>query len=217
MTMILSQSSMERLSEYLIEVWPTVENEIINFAVSGSESMFSPRLMIRQLFIAVALQAGLASLTQLRLVAEKILRNTMKKGRVRNLIEDRMKKARTFIEWKQAAEELDAFNSLDMWRLDEISPLYDVKTLKKRMADIIFMLNGEDVFNMMYRLRGALSREQFGMTQPRLFSQAAGGTKVIIEEYNQLLISSLNYVCDHDDPQVYSTTKLALITCNQIQ
>ena len=61
---------------------------------------------------------------------------------------------------------------------------------------------------MIYRLRGALSRDQFGMTQPRLFNCAAGGTKIIVEEYTHLLSSSLDYICDHDDPEVSDEMKL---------
>ena len=76
-------------------------------------------------------------------------------------------------------------------------------------TDIRSMINGEDIFHMMFRLRGSLARDQFGMQEPSLFTRASAGTKVIVEEYHQLINSALNYICDHNDDEVPSDAKLA--------
>ena len=177
--------------------------------MTGAEILFSPKLMVRHLLVSIAIQTGLVSITGIGVLIEKLLRRFTVKGRQLNAIKESMKTAKSYAEWKRCAEELDALNSLDKWRLEEDSSLYDVKVLKKRMADIRTMLNSEDVFNMMFRLRGALSRDQFGMQQQGLFNRATGGTKVIVEEYHQLITNSLNYICDHHDPEVPSDAKLA--------
>lgn len=39
------------------------------------------------------------------------------------------------------------------------------------------MINAEDVFGLMFRLRGSLSRNQHGMLHEGLFSRAHAGTK----------------------------------------
>lgn len=192
----------DKVIQTLIEKWPEIEAKAIEIAIAGTDALFTPKLMIKHLLVAIAIQTGLVSVTGVGVLAEKLLRRFTANGRKRNAIEEAMKNAKTYAEWKRYAEELDALIGFDKWRLEEDSGLYNVKVLKKRMKDIRAMLNSEDVFNMMFRLRGALSRDQFGMQQQGLFNRAIGGTKVIVEEYHQLLINSLNYICDHSDPEV---------------
>lgn len=199
----------DKVIQTLIEKWPEIEAKAIEIAIAGTDALFTPKLMIKHLLVAIAIQTGLVSVTGVGVLAEKLLRRFTANGRKRNAIEEAMKNAKTYAEWKRYAEELDALIGFDKWRLEEDSGLYNVKVLKKRMKDIRAMLNSEDVFNMMFRLRGALSRDQFGMQQQGLFNRAIGGTKVIVEEYHQLLINSLNYICDHSDPEVPSDAKLA--------
>lgn len=43
------------------------------------------------------------------------------------------------------------------------------------------MINAEDVFGLMFRLRGSLSRNQHGMLHEGLFSRAHAGTKVLVK------------------------------------
>jgi hypothetical protein len=192
----------DKAIQMLIEKWPELEAKAIEIAIAGTDALFTPKLMIKHLLVAIAIQTGLVSMTGISMLTEKLFRRFTAKGQRRNFIEESMKNAKTYAEWKNTAEDLDALTGFDKWRLEEDSGLYNVKVLKKRMNDIRAMLNSEDVFIMMFRLRGALSRDQFGMQQQGLFNRARGGTKVIVEEYHQLVINSLNYICDHADPEV---------------
>ena len=194
---------LDRYINKIIENWPEIESSIIYGTLKSIDLFLSPSLLLRQLALAVIIQGGIMSFSGLKLIIDKCFRVFTKKGITRKNIQDRMKSAKSYSEWKRYAEDLDALDNLDKWRLDEECNLYDVTVLKKRMSDIRTMMNSEDVFHMMYRLRGALARDQFGMQQEGLFTRAAGGTKVIVEEYHQLIANSLNYICDHHDEEVY--------------
>lgn len=52
------------------------------------------------------------------------------------------------------------------------------KVLQQQISDLNAMINAEDVFGLMFRLRGSLSRNQHGMLHEGLFSRAHAGTKV---------------------------------------
>jgi len=71
------------------------------------------------------------------------------------------------------------------------------------------MLTERDVFNLMFRLRGGLSRDQFGIQHSGLFTRALGGTKRIIERYHEAVASALNFICDTWDSEVPTDAKLA--------
>ena len=199
----------EHLIQHLIDHWPEIEREAFFRTLQVIDFLFAPRLILQQMMIAGTLHAGIITVSNLRKVFEMVSRRITKYGRSKRRIEQCMAEANTYPEWKRYAEELDALDNLDQWRLNEESALYDLKILKKRMADIRSMMNGEDIFHMMFRLRGSLARDQFGMQEVGLFTRASAGTKVIVEEYHLLITSALNYICDHHDDEVPTDAKLA--------
>jgi TAG lipase / steryl ester hydrolase / phospholipase A2 / LPA acyltransferase len=60
------------------------------------------------------------------------------------------------------------------------------------------MINHGDVFNLMFRIRGGLARDMYGMQHEGLFSRAQAGTKLLVEDYHETVAAALNYICDND-------------------
>lgn len=58
------------------------------------------------------------------------------------------------------------------------------------------MISRGDVFDLMFRLRGGLSRDQFGVLHDGLYTRAMAGTKLIVEKYHEVMTSALNLICD---------------------
>ena len=58
------------------------------------------------------------------------------------------------------------------------------------------MINQKDIFNLMFRLRGGLARDMYGMQHEGLFSKSIIGTKLLVEEYHQTVVDALNCICD---------------------
>ena len=68
-----------------------------------------------------------------------------------------------------------------------------------------------DIFNLIYRLRGALSREQYGLLHDGLYSLAKSNTKRLIQQYLQAVTSALNFICDYDeDSEVISISFISM-------
>lgn len=117
-------------------------------------------------------------------------------------LEKQLKQVKTYEEWQVIATQLDELRGYDKWREKEQSDLYDYKVLKKRMRDIKWMINNHDIFNLMFRLRGGLSRDMCGIQHEGLFTRALAGTKYLIEEYHQTICEALNYICETDSDEV---------------
>eukprot|EP00603_Paraphysomonas_imperforata_P012561 CAMPEP_0114453912 /NCGR_PEP_ID=MMETSP0104-20121206/2302_1 /TAXON_ID=37642 ORGANISM="Paraphysomonas imperforata, Strain PA2" /NCGR_SAMPLE_ID=MMETSP0104 /ASSEMBLY_ACC=CAM_ASM_000202 /LENGTH=719 /DNA_ID=CAMNT_0001626263 /DNA_START=433 /DNA_END=2591 /DNA_ORIENTATION=+ len=131
------------------------------------------------------------------------------KGRQVLSANHRLNEAVTFKEWKQTAEELDHLNGLDAWRLKDESSLYDCRVLRKRSNDIKWMTEQGDIFNLMFRIRGGLARDMYGMQHEGLFSKAAAGTKTLVEDYHSTVAAALNYICDSTNDEIPTDAKLA--------
>lgn len=117
--------------------------------------------------------------------------------------------AMSYKEWLHYAEQLDVLSGLDQWKKKDTSSLYDERVIKQRIADIKDLLISGNIFTLMFRLRGGLSREQFGMLNKALFTKATSGTKVLVESYHSAVCDALNFVCDSDDRSIPTDAKLA--------
>ncbi len=60
------------------------------------------------------------------------------------------------------------------------------------------MIQKGDIFSLIFRMRGGLARDQFGIQHPALFARALSGTKVVIEHYHDTVAQALNLICDSD-------------------
>lgn len=58
------------------------------------------------------------------------------------------------------------------------------------------MIDNNDIFNLMFRLRGGLARDMYGMQHEGLFSKSIVGTKHLVEEYHKTVVDALNCICD---------------------
>ena len=114
----------------------------------------------------------------------------------KELMNNMSTKAKTYREWKVYAEQLDKLRGCDKWRSEDEDILFDSRILKKRISDTVQMVKQDDIFNLMFRLRGALARDQYGMQNEGLFTKATVGTKYIIENYHETVVCALNHICD---------------------
>lgn len=106
------------------------------------------------------------------------------KGRKLKQLRQKIQNSQSFEEWKNAANELDRIYGYDKWRTEDYCPFIDYKSVSKRMRDTIDMMNRGDIFNLMFRLRGGLARDQFGIQHEGLFTRARAGTKLLVERYH---------------------------------
>jgi NTE family protein len=122
---------------------------------------------------------------------------SLKRQKIHKILNE-MQNAYSYTNWKELALRLDQLNGHDKWRKDNNSTLYDGNVLLTRTRDIQRMIDDGNVFDLMFRLRGGLSRDQYGIQNKQLFMHASAGTKHLVEDYNNTVINALNYICDAD-------------------
>lgn len=182
----------DRLVKYGIDKLPDVERIILDLL----DRMFAPRQIVRQIAMISVLQVLLMCYNQLSSVWTTIALNLSERGRKEKELLKKLKEAHTYVEWQAAAQELDKFRGFDVWRNQDHSTLYDHRMLQKRIVFTREMLRRGDVFDLMFRMRGGLARDQFGMQHEGLFSRAMAGTKHIVEKYLETVCEGLNFICD---------------------
>jgi TAG lipase/steryl ester hydrolase/phospholipase A2/LPA acyltransferase len=197
----------EKLVNILIQNLPTLEK----LTLSGLDVAFGPKQVLYHLCLAAALHTTLIGINGIGNVLEYVVALCSKKGWKRLELMEKMKKAMSYAEWEALARDYDEIQNNIAWRLQDESPLYDASVIQKRTDDLVDMIKKGDVFNLMFRLRGALARDQFGMQHEGLYSQALSGTKLIVEKYHGTVVKALNFVCDSpiSDDEVPTDAKLA--------
>ena len=158
-----------------VETVPELERALINVV----DYLFSFKQVVRQLGLLATLQVLVICYSSLNSVRQHVLHHMTEYGRKEKALKQRLRKAGSYDEWQQIAVQLDTLRGHQLWREEEDSLLYDSKMLQKRIAGTEEMLRRGDVFNLMFRLRGGLARDQFGMQHEGLFSRAQAGTKLL--------------------------------------
>ena len=182
----------DQIVKYGIEKAPDVEKLLLQIV----DQMFTPRQIMRQLAMISVLQVLLVCYSSLSTLWTKLISMITERGRKEQQLIDNVKSTKSYAEWQSAACALDKFHGFDVWRNQDPSTLYDFHVLEKRIHFTTEMLQRGDMFGLMFRLRGGLARDQFGMQHEGLFSRALAGTKYIVERYLETMAAGLNFICD---------------------
>ena len=160
------------------------------------EFAFGPRKVIYHVLLIGVLQASGMGIKLARDWGKYYYSFLSARGK-RNLeLMKQMMYAKSYGEWKALALELDVLIGADKYRARDMSSLYDCKVITKRIADTREMMRRGDVFDLMFRLRGGLARDQFGMQNEGLFRKSLAGTKHLVEKYHATNVAALDYICD---------------------
>jgi hypothetical protein len=185
-------SHIDGLMTLIVEKLPEWEMK----ALEVFDSLFSPRQWLRQLSIVIAVELMIVGGRALGRLGNVINAVISSKARKQKELLASMANANSYTEWQQLAERIDSIRGFDKWKNRDESSLFDHRVLKKRIHDTEEMIRHGDVFNLIFRLRGGLARDQFGMQHEGLFLRAMSGTKAIVEKYHDTMARALNFICD---------------------
>lgn len=183
----LIEQGIKKCSEY----YPTVEGLFLDLI----DPIVSLRL-VRQIAMIAAIQISLRIYNSVSDAVRGYFYLLSEKGKLENKLRNDLKNAKTYNEWRNIATQLDELHGKLKWMDEDESPLYDGKMIKKRNKDVLDMYKRGDIFDLMFRLRGGLARDQFGIQHEGLFSYAMSGTKKIVEKYHENVSMALNFICD---------------------
>lgn len=102
--------------------------------------------------------------------------------------------ASSFEEWEEVAEKLDSLLGNDLWRQNPTSRHYDYKLISGRYKRLVQARKDGDISALMDLLRSGLLRNLGSITTDLLYVHAYSGTKRLIEDYINEVVSCLQYI-----------------------
>jgi len=160
------------------------------------ECVFVPKAIVKQVTLAVLLEAGFVTLNQVLRIVQTLCCNFSSRSKLIRQLERQQSVAHTQDEWMDLAEQIDNIQGNDIWRTEATCPLYESDRISARIDELVHLMRKRDVFDLMFTLRGGIARNKFGLLHEGLFSKALAGTKVLVETYHNIVCTSLEFVCD---------------------
>jgi TAG lipase/steryl ester hydrolase/phospholipase A2/LPA acyltransferase len=187
--------------------------EIKHIASEVTEILFVPKAITKQLVLAIALETGVITIKQVRHVVSRIYSNFSSRSKLIRQLQKEQNNAQTQDEWMEIADQIDTIQGNDLWRSDPNCPLYESDRISARIDEFVHLMRRNDIFDLMFTLRGGIARNKFGLLHEGLFSKALAGTKVLVETYHNVICTALDIVCDSptqpEDVPIPTDTRLA--------
>ncbi|KAJ2922093.1 hypothetical protein H1R20_g15000, partial [Candolleomyces eurysporus] len=113
-----------------------------------------------------------------------------KKGALRK----KLRAAKTYEEWKEAAKVLDNYLHFDEWKQIDEDPFYDWKLVKKVKRSLKTLREKQDARGCLGVLETCIRSNFAAIESSRLYSETYLGTKDLIESYFDELERSLEFI-----------------------
>jgi hypothetical protein len=110
-------------------------------------------------------------------------------------------------DYMMLAEQMDTITGNQEWRTDPHCALYEKDRITTTVDHYLHLMRRNAVFDLLFLLRGNLSRNQFGLQHKSLFSKAQAGTKILVETYHNVVCAALDFVCDAPTKQSGSSNE----------
>ncbi|KAG2176889.1 hypothetical protein INT43_007543 [Umbelopsis isabellina] len=104
--------------------------------------------------------------------------------------------ATNYDQWAEAATILDQLQGLESWKKDPKSDIYDWELLQGRLEQLRNVRASNDQLAMVFALRTSLARNLGDMGCSKLYAYTNIGTKDLISEYIDEVVTQLNWICD---------------------
>jgi TAG lipase/steryl ester hydrolase/phospholipase A2/LPA acyltransferase len=160
------------------------------------ETIFIPKAIMKQLALLVALETGYVTISQVTSLIQSLLSNFSARQRLIRQLQEEQTTTATQDDWMDLAERIDSIQGNDVWRSDPNCPLYERDRISARIDEFVHLMRRQDIFELMFVLRGSIGRNKFGLLHEGLFTKALAGTKVLVETYHNVVCAALDVCCD---------------------
>ena len=123
----------------------------------------------------------MVTVSQFLKIVNSLLSNFSSRSRLIRNLQKQQDEALSQDEWMDLAERIDSIQGNDVWRSDNNSQLYEGHRISARIDEFVHLMRRQDIFELMFVLRGGIGRNKFGLLHEGLFSKALAGTKVLVE------------------------------------
>lgn len=120
----------------------------------------------------------------------------------RRQLKNRLESSECAEEYQEIALELDSLLHNDTWKDNLITNKYDYRLIHERLKDLRDARINNDTRRVMSLLRAGMLRNFGGISNKSLFNKTFTGTKTIIEQYVDEVITCLDWINEIDDEQM---------------
>ncbi|MDC8830616.1 DUF3336 domain-containing protein [Alteromonas gilva] len=124
-------------------------------------------------------------------------------------LERAMAHATTYQEYQQACEAHDQLSGADDWKAKDPCRLYDYRLIRKRVQRIKLAQSQNDIHSLMSILHEGLHGNLGNIANPELLGHCKTGTKHLIEEFINQVVSALEHIYNADEAEVDFYDKLS--------
>ncbi|MEP1470803.1 MAG: DUF3336 domain-containing protein [Halieaceae bacterium] len=119
-----------------------------------------------------------------------------------------LKGAQNYHEWRDAAEAYDKRKGLDRWRQRDQSQQYDYVSIRTRLDRLRSLHARHDHRGLLYTLNEGIHGNMGGMGRAGLYGHALSGTKILIEDYIEEIVHTLDHLAGEDTGDISPEEKL---------
>jgi predicted acylesterase/phospholipase RssA len=162
------------------------EGDIISKRNSTDDFYTSPIKFIKQLF-------------ELVVYIKKRFDIWLDKKERKLVIKKLIEECADFNEWKKLAIELDILEGKDKWKSTKETTLYDYREVEKLIIVLKKKREMKDISGLAHYIRVNLMKNLYSTFNPSLFSYCNYGTKYLIEEFEEEMIRSLDFIANFSE------------------
>ncbi|RHY56860.1 hypothetical protein DYB34_008004 [Aphanomyces astaci] len=167
---------------------------LLNLLWRSVRLLLVPDVFFRFFAAVVSLQVLFELGAAARRVGLKLLLQCSAKGRQRLKLHTAMERATTLEKRSALGQELDVLEGHDKWRNDPSSGLFLYERVQRKIAMYRRLQSERDIMGIMFSLRAGLLRKHWGLGNPRLYGVSHVGTKHVVDEYMEAVLTSMDLV-----------------------
>jgi TAG lipase/steryl ester hydrolase/phospholipase A2/LPA acyltransferase len=123
-------------------------------------------------------------------------------------LDQAMKRAESYEEWKNAALAYDKATGMDRWRANSFSSQYDNDSIRIRLDSLQSQRARHDYRGLLFTLNEGIHGNMGGMGRSSLYERAMFGTKDLITDYVNEIISTLELLASPEVDDISFEEKL---------
>jgi len=119
-----------------------------------------------------------------------------------------MDNASSYAEWKEAATAYDQHAGLDRWKEMDQSRRYDYVAIRVRLDRLRSLRKRQDDRGLLFNLNEGIHGNMGGMGRASLYEKAKFGTKQLVVDYVDEIVSALEHIADPEVDEISVEEKL---------
>ncbi len=123
-------------------------------------------------------------------------------------LERDLERASSYEEWKSAAQAYDAHTGVDRWKIMDQSRRYDYVSIRVRLDRLRALRARHDNRGLLFNLNEGIHGNMGGMGRSSLYEKAKFGTKQLIVDYVDEVVSALEHLASPEVDEISREEKL---------